>query len=160
MLAIDYGYLEDNQSTDDGHRGGPASSDDISGSANARRGGTCILFGTEARSDLSMAMVVPGKGNAAEWISKRIAGWVDKLGSKKCTLKMDNEPAIVALGREIARKRLAESETMMEHPEARESQSNAHAEGGVGVLKGIIFTFIDALQTNLDMFAGMADVGM
>ena len=147
--SIDYGYLKDNSPTDERQQGGSASSDDQHGSAGSRRGGTCILFGTEARSDSSLAMVVPGKGNAAEWISRRIAGWIDRLGSKKCTLKMDNEPVIIALGIEIARKRLPDSETMMEHPEARESQSNAHAEGGVGVLKGIIFTFIDALRNKL-----------
>ena len=84
------------------------------------------MFGTEARHDLSLAMVVPAKGNAAEWISKRIAGLIDRLGSRKRTWKMDNEPAIVALGREIARKRMQESKTTMEHPEATESQSNAH----------------------------------
>ena len=80
------------------------------------------MFGTEARHDLSLAMVVPAKGNAAEWISKRIAGWIDRLGSRKCTLKMDNEPVIVALGREIARERMQENETIMEHPEATESK--------------------------------------
>ena len=105
MLAIDYGYLKNNPPAEGNRQREVASgSDDLTGSEHARRGGTCILFGTEARHDLSLAMVVPAKGSAAEWISKRIAGWIDRLGSRKCTLKMDNEPAIVALGREIARK--------------------------------------------------------
>ena len=55
---------------------------------------------------------------------------MDMLRSKKFTFKMDNEPAMKALGREIARKRMAEAVTIMENPEMKESQSNSHAEGG------------------------------
>ena len=109
MLAIDYGYLKDNPPAVESRQGEATSSDDQQGSAGAdnvikrggvtyssdgdntwygeaRRGGTCILFGTEARSDSSLAMVVPGKGNAAEWISKRIAGWIDRLGSLRASV--------------------------------------------------------------------------
>ena len=132
MLAIDYGYLRNVTST---RSGAATGSDDVSGSMETKKGGTCILFGTEAQSDLSMAMVVPGKGNAAGWISQRIAMWMDKLGSKRFTLKLDNEPAIKALAGEVAKKRrMAEAVTLIEHPEEMESQSNAHAEGGVGVM--------------------------
>ena len=172
MLAIDYGYFSN---TDDGANGADVdratpggrvtsgdgdrvtqgdratSSSNAEGSAmRTKRGGTCILFGTETETNMSMAMVVPGKGNSAEWIPSRIARWMDRLGSKKWTLKSDNEPAIRALGREIARSRtMPQAETLFEYPEEQESQTNSHAESSVGVLKGIIFTHIDALETKL-----------
>ena len=53
-----------------------------------------ILTGAEAKCGLTLAMAVPGKGNAAPWIAKRVADWLDSLGSQTLTLKCDNEPAI------------------------------------------------------------------
>ena len=71
-------------------------------------------------------MAVPGKGNAAPWIAKRVADWLDWLGSQTVTLKCDNEPAILALAQEIRRLRRDGSITIFEHPEEGEKQSNVN----------------------------------
>ena len=39
-----------------------------------------ILTGAEARYGLTLAMAVPGRGNAAPWIAKRVANWLDSFG--------------------------------------------------------------------------------
>ena len=74
-------------------------------------------------------MAVPGKGNAAPWIAKRVADWLDWLGSQTVTLKCDNEPAILALTQEIRRLGREGSITIFEHPEEGEKQSDHLAEG-------------------------------
>ena len=56
-----------------------------------------------SRSMGSLAMAVPGKGSAAAWIAKRVADWLDRLGSYMVTLKCESEPATLA--REIRRSR-------------------------------------------------------
>ena len=63
----------------------------------ADQGSNPILIGAEAKYGLALAMAVPGKGNAAPWIAKRVADWLDWLGSQKVTLMCDNEPANLAL---------------------------------------------------------------
>ena len=64
-----------------------------------------ILVGAEAKYVLTLAMAVPGKGNAAPWIAKCVADWLDGLGSQTVTLKCDNEPAILAPAQETGRLR-------------------------------------------------------
>ena len=39
-----------------------------------------ILIGAEAKYVLTLAMAVPGKGNAAPWIAKRVGGLVGLVG--------------------------------------------------------------------------------
>ena len=75
-LAIDYGFLKANDPDDP-----------------ADQGSNPILTGSEAKYGLTLAMAVPGKGNAAPWIAKRVADWLDSLGSQTVTLKCDNAPA-------------------------------------------------------------------
>ena len=75
-------------------------------------------------------MAVPVKGNAAP--SKRVADWLDWLGSHTVTLKCDSEPATLALAQEIRRLRRESSDTILEHPEEGEKQSNHLAEGREG----------------------------
>ena len=108
-----------------------------------------ILVVMEAKYKLAMAMAVPGKGNAAPWVAKRLADWMDSLGSAKVTLKCDNEEAIVALAIEARRMRREGSVTILEHPEEYESQSNHLAESGVNVVKGLIRTLKSNLEENL-----------
>ena len=79
-LAIDYGFLK------------TTNPDDL-----ADQGGNSILIGAEAKYGLTLAMGVPEKGNVAPWIARRVADWLDWLGSQTVTLKCDNEPAILAL---------------------------------------------------------------
>ena len=105
-----------------------------------RPGGSLVLFGTEAKYGLSVAMVVRHKGVGDDWVPKRLATFLDSLGSSTVTVKSDNEPAIVALVREVAKMRESGSTTLTENPEEGESQSNHYAEGGINVVKGLIRT--------------------
>ena len=68
-FAIDYGFLKANNTDDP-----------------ADQGSNPILIGAEAKYGLTLAMAVPGKGNAALWIAKRVADWLDSLGSQTVTL--------------------------------------------------------------------------
>ena len=82
----------------------------------------------------------PIQGNAAPWIAKRVADWLDSLGSQTVTLKCDNEPATLALAQEIRRQRREGGITISEHPEKEERQSNHLAEGSVNFVKGFLRT--------------------
>ena len=66
---------------------------------------------------LTLAMAVLGKDKAAPWVAKRVADWLDWLGSQTVTLKCDNEPAILAFAQEIRRLRREGSITIFEHLE-------------------------------------------
>ena len=131
-LAIDDGFLKANNPNDP-----------------ADQGSKPILTGAEAKCGLTLAMAVPGKGNAAPWIAKRVVDWLDWLGSQTVTMKCDNEPAILALAQEIRRLRRESSITILEHPEEGEKQSNHLAEGGVNIVKGLIRTLKSSTESNL-----------
>ena len=62
-FAIDYGFLKANNAND------PADQES-----------NPILVGAEAKFGLSLAVAVPGQGNTAPWIAKRVAGWLDSFG--------------------------------------------------------------------------------
>ena len=108
-----------------------------------------ILIGAEAKYGLTLAMAVPGKGNASPWIAKRVVDWLDYLGSQTVTKKCDNEPAILALAQEIRRLRREGCITIFEHPEVGEKQSNHLAEGSVNIVKGFIRTLKNSTESNL-----------
>ena len=105
----------------------------------ADQGSNAILTGAEAKYGLTLAMAVLGKGNAAPWIAKRVATWLDRLGSQTVILKYDTEPAL-SLAREIGRLRRENSITILVHPEEGEKQSNHLVEGSVSIVKGLIRT--------------------
>ena len=129
-FAMDYGYLHDKSPEDE----------------EAKRGGTAVLFGVDASTGLGMAMMVPAKGPAEPWIARRIASWLNRLGSSRVVIKADSEPAIQALMDDIRRERGAETTTVPEEPTEGESQSNHYAEGYVNIVKGLVRTFIDAIE--------------
>ena len=104
-LAFDYGFLEANNPDDP-----------------ADQGSNPILIGAEAKYGLTLAMEVPGQGNAAPWIATRVADWLDWLGSQTVNLKCDNEPAIQALAQKTRRLRSEGSITIFEHAEGREAE--------------------------------------
>ena len=83
----------------------------------------------EAKYGLTLAKAVPGKGNAAPWIAKRVADWLDWLRSETVTLKGDMEAAILALAHEIRRLKRDGSITIFEHPQEGKKQSIHLAEG-------------------------------
>ena len=130
--AIDYGFLKATNRADPAdNRSNP------------------ILKGAEAKYGLTLAMAVPGKGNAAPWIAKRVADWLDWLGGQTATLKCDNEPAILALVQEIRRPRREGSITIFEHPEEGKKQSNHLADRSVNIEKGLIRTSESSTESNL-----------
>ena len=67
-LAFDCGFLKANNPDDP-----------------ADQGSNPMLIGVEAKYGLTLAMAVPGKGNAAPWIAKCVADWLDWLGSQTVT---------------------------------------------------------------------------
>lgn len=140
-VAIDYGYLHDGDQ----------------GEGGSRPGGTAVLFGIEAVTGLCLAMMVPGKGLSVPWVAKRIAAWIDRLGSTRAVVKADNEPAITALVDEVRRQRADGSITVPDNSETGESQCNHLAEGAVNTLKGLIRTWIDALEKRLGAKLGPRD---
>ena len=95
----------------------------------ADQGSNSILMRAEAKCGLTLAKAVPGKGNAAPWIAKRVADWLDWLGSQTVTLKCDIEAAILALAHEIRRLKRDGSITIFEHPQEGKKQSIHLAEG-------------------------------
>ena len=132
-LTLDYGYLHEQA------KEGEA----------VNRDTAPVLFGTDAQTGLGMAMLVPGKGASAPWVAKRLARWIDRLGSSRVVVKTDNENAIVDLVNEVRKQRQPGSATIPESPEEGESQSNQYAESAVNVNKGLIRTLIDATEHNL-----------
>ena len=57
----------------------------------------------ERRHKMTWTMLFQRKGTEFPRIAKRAAKFIDQLGHNRVTLRCDNEPAIVALAREIAR---------------------------------------------------------
>ena len=115
----------------------------------ADQGSKKIIVGAEAGYGLTLAMAFPGKCSAAPWIAKRVADWLDSLGSQTVTLKCDNEPAILALAQEIRSLRREGSTTIFEHRDEGEKQRKHLAEGSVNIVKGLIRTFKSSTESNL-----------
>ena len=106
-----------------------------------------IIKGAEAKYGLTLAMAVRVKGNAGT--AKRVADWLDRLGSQTATLKCDNEPASLALAQEIRRLTRESSTTIFEHHEEGKKQSNHLAEGSVNIVKGLIRNLKSSTESNL-----------
>ena len=118
------------------------------------QGSNPILTGAEAKYGLAMAMAVLGKGNAPPWVTKRVADWLDSLGSQTVTLKCDNEPAILASAQEFRRMRKESNITNLEHLEEGRKQSNHLTEGNVNIVKGLIRTLESSTESNLETEIG------
>ena len=131
-FAIDKGFLKANNPVD------PADQES-----------NPILIGVEAKYAVALAIAGPGKGNAAPWIAKRVADWLDWLGRQTVNLKCDNEPAILALAQEIRRLRRESSITILDHTEEEEKQSHHLAEDSVNIVQGLIRTLKSSTESNL-----------
>ena len=127
-LAIDYGYLKDQ----------PATEVEIHG-IRAKGGGT-IIAGMEAKYGLLLCMLIPEKGTQEPWVARRIAAWLDRLGSVKVTVQGDGEGAMTSLIDQIRRERKEGAITLSDPPERGDSQGNHYAEGAVNIAKGLIRT--------------------
>ena len=61
------------------------------------------LVMTESESGGVWALPVKRKGNYTSYISSRIANIIEKVGSARCVLKSDQEPAIMDVTKEVKR---------------------------------------------------------
>ena len=105
-----------------------------------------MLVSKDLKHGMVLSMVVPEKGASSPWVPRRVAKWIDSLGYNKVIVKIDNEPAIKALGNEVKRLRGAIAETMLQHPEPHEKQSHGAAERAVGIIEGLVRTIKDGLE--------------
>ena len=78
-------------------------------------------------------MSVQNKGTQQAWVAKRAAQLIDRMCEKKAVFQVDQEPAIIALAREVARNRRPDAESPMMHPKKGEFQSNGPVERYVGI---------------------------
>ena len=130
-VVMDYGFLRIKE-TDNNLQCGP------------------LLVVNDTKFGNLTAFITPAKGAARPWIARRVASWTHQLGLGRITLKVDNEPAIVALAQEVAARRLElGATTLLENPPPGDSQSNSHAEAAVKQAEGMIRTVKDALEHRL-----------
>ena len=73
--------------------------------------------------------MVPGKGADIEWTAKQLAAEVGNLGYKKLVIRSDNEPAVIALTREI--KRHCDTHVIIETSPKGDKNANGHTERAV-----------------------------
>ena len=71
-----------------------------------------------------LGMLVPEKGTQAAWVARRIAAWVDKLGSLTVTIRGDGEGAMRTLVDDIRRARKSGTVTIPESPMKGASKGN------------------------------------
>ena len=102
-----------------------------------------------SRASRSEVWAHSGDGNAAPWISKRVADWLDRLGIQTVTLKCDNNPATLAPAQEIRRLRIESSITILQHSEEVEKQGDHLAEASVNIVKGLITILKSSTESKL-----------
>ncbi len=126
-IAIDYGYLGD---TADDDRASP------------------IIFGADSKTRWRFSHVLQSKGIGHLHSVRVLVAELVASGYARLILKSDEEPAIVALKREVARIVKIENgiEVMMEESPVGESQSNGLAEGAVRICKGAVKTLKHAYE--------------
>ena len=113
------------------------------------------------------------KGNYSEYVSKRIANIIEKVGYARCVLKSDQEPALIDVAREVKRQLweelqefaknvetdatqvdfmpLIEPQIILEHSPVGESQSNGRVESAIGRVKAQIRALKLDIEANYDM---------
>ena len=132
QIAADYGFLSDKKESRE---------------ESEKRGLTPILVMRDRGSGGTLSMAVPSKGDEPSWVPQRCARWIDSLGHQSVILKTDQEPAIRAWARAVARYR--DAATVPEICPVGDSQSNGVAEQAVGEVGKIIATLKHALMTNI-----------
>lgn len=108
-----------------------------------------VLVVRERPHRMTMSTVVPMKGASLEWVVRRVLAFIKELGleGNDIVLKTDQEPAIVSLVGEIARRRTAN--TFPEHSPVSSSQSNGYVERAIQSVSGQIRIMLDALEARL-----------
>ena len=116
----------------------------------ADQGSNPILVGAEAKYGLTLAMALRARAIAAPWIAKRVADWLDSLGSQTVTLKCDNEPAILALAQEIWRlRREGQHHHRRAYLRRERSRATVLLRSSVNIVKGLIRTLKSSTESNL-----------
>jgi hypothetical protein len=140
-VAADYGFMSDKAESRE---------------ESEKKGLTPILIMRDRGSGATLSMAVPSKGEEPSWVPQRCARWLDSLGHQRMILKTDQEPAIRAWARAVARYR--DAATVPEMSPVGDSQSNGVAEQAVGEVKKLIATLKHALAAALkvDIAAGSA----
>ena len=90
-----------------------------------------VLAGRDRRSGLYVGHAVPFKGCGVEWVSEQLERDLRKMGYYgSVVLKSDQEPALVDLIRDVAKRR-GDARTIVETAPRSDSQGNGHAERAV-----------------------------
>ena len=108
-----------------------------------------VLVVRERPHRMTMSTVVPMKGASLGWTVRRTLAFIKEIGLEGSTivLKSDQEPAIVSLVGEIARRR--EAKTFPEHSPVSSSQSNGYIERAVQSVSNQVRVMLDALESRV-----------
>ena len=115
----------------------------------------CILVAKDGESKSLMASMVPVKGMSHEFPARRLVAFIKELGMEHCDLviKHDQEPALVDLMKEVARKRIP-AKTLNEESPVGSSASNGKIERGVQTVEGHIRVLKSALEERVGRVRG------
>ena len=102
-----------------------------------------------------MSTIVQMKGASLEWTVRRTLAFVKEIGleGSPIVVKSDQEPAIVSLVGEIARRREA---IFLEHSPVSSSQSNGYIERAVQSVSNQVRVMLDALEARVGHSVGVA----
>ena len=108
-----------------------------------------ILVGRVKGIKTTFSCVVPLKGSSGEFAVRRILAFIKEVGMEAASVvfRSDQEPAIIDLINEVARRRQAT--TFVEQSPVGSSASNGVAERAVQSVEGQLRTISDALQHRL-----------
>lgn len=108
------------------------------------------LVSRDRDTGLLAAHVVPCKGSDAEWVVKQAIRDLERMGIRgKVVLKSDQEPAIVEMLNDVARRRDG-AQTILEHAPRGDSQANGRAERAVRTTEEFVRVFKFELEQRLD----------
>ena len=110
-----------------------------------------VLVSRYSDSKSLAAHVVPHKGTSTEWAVGQVCRDLRKFGiAGTVSLRSDQEPALVALLKEVAKVRDQSGlKTIIEHSPVAESQANGRAEQAVQATEGIVRTMKLDLEEKL-----------
>ena len=112
-----------------------------------------IVFGKDSKQRWYISEMVPAKGVQSPWSPRHLAKVLGATGHKRCIMRTDGEPPIVALKQEVARllKDSHGMEVVPERPGAGDSKSNGLAEHAVRECKAKVRTLRHALEQRIGM---------
>ena len=108
-----------------------------------------VLVVRERPHRMTMSAIVPMKGASLEWTVRRTLAFIKEIGleGSPIVLKSDQEPAIVSLVGEIARRRGAN--IFPEHSPVSSGQSNGYIERAVQSVSNQVRVMLDVLESRV-----------